>query len=130
MSTSSTDARPRVQSQSRLLSSIALDIASVIGCHRPNLATFGEWAAAGLERARLTRAALDLSMNMQELPDGQCNKVSVIEEACDTVLISLEDGVNEDVLDSVDGGHEQDSKDSPADKVSTYFSVCKPSGTF
>ncbi|ROW10269.1 hypothetical protein VMCG_01924 [Cytospora schulzeri] len=90
------------------------------------MSTFGEWAAAGLERARLTRAAFDLSMNVQELPDPQHSTVSIVEEACDTVLISLENGISEDVLDSVDSGPEQDPKSSPAlDKLSKAHALDK-----
>lgn len=120
----STDIEPRVHPQSYLFSSIALDIASVIGCQRQNLASFGEWAAAGLERARLTRNALDLSMNMQELPDSQSNTLRIVEEACDTVLVSLEDRISEDVLDSAGGTPaplDPNLNPSSADKVSISF---------
>ncbi|ROW16420.1 hypothetical protein VPNG_02824 [Cytospora leucostoma] len=103
----SKDAERRVESQTRLISNVTLGIASVIGCQRQNLVTFGECAAAGLQRARLTRAALELDMDMQELPDSNHGTLTFVEDAYDNVLVSFEDGVSEDILGDVGGGFDQ-----------------------
>lgn len=117
----------RVLSKSRLFSEIALGIAAALEIHRQRLSMSqaAERAAAGLEGRRLTRAAIELIMNMQELPDSLDNSLEVIDDSCDIALIYLEKGIRRNILKSVVDDYErspalldQDLEVTLADKVS------------